>query len=114
MGDGYDDYERLATRPTDFARENALREARRREQDENPLLKVRLNQRLQVIEASGWFGEQTSQMYRSVGGGVFSQSPYPHWRYPLTMDVCRKLEEVFGDRVRLSQTLQEWMDRQES
>lgn len=62
------------------------------------------------IKLTGWIGPQTPDLCKSVGGGRFNKDDPTdkHWRYPLSMTVCRRMREVFGTKLVIGKELNAW------
>lgn len=69
---------------------------------------VKVEREGKKITLRGWIGPDTPGLCKQVGGGRFSKKPTPHWSYALDMGVCRRLREVFGDRLTIGPDLWAW------
>lgn len=72
---------------------------------------VELNAAGDKINAVGWYGSETPDRCRRVGGGRFTKPANgtpAFWAYPLTMETCRALRREFGDLLDIGPRLSTW------
>lgn len=72
-----------------------------------PAITVELDESGARIALKGWIGPETPALCKRIGGGRFSPERKV-WLYPLTLPTCRRMRDVFGDRLGIGPKLNAW------